>query len=188
MTRFIATVCAALTLLVTSVVRAENAFHHSRTIVVLHSGIKLTNSEKLEFHFSPTALVSYLGVNWSVTKWFGLHFYGGWAFNTDEPLVSIMVNPHFEKFWMWGEIDGLFPSLRGYYFLQAEYEFFDWLNAGIEGEGWGSYDGTSPWSHGAGVNILLELGKMVRVDLALQGRDLEEDFKPEFQLRVHLAL
>jgi len=113
--------------------------------------------------------------------------YAGWAFPTDEPLLSLPLNPRGDKVWAWTETDVQLVTGGGYVFVQAEYQFNDWLAAGVEGEGWGNWKDGSSWSTGGGPNVLLHYGQL-GTDLAVQVRDNAGQVKPQFVMRFHLFL
>jgi len=85
------------------------------------------------------------------------------------------------------------PNGQGtYYFAQAEYSALEYVEFGLESEGWGGLDGQSK-SIGLGPNLILHFRRgphNINVDLAVHYRDLDDvpdaGWKPEFFFRLHL--
>ncbi len=174
--------------------KAEELFSPSRVGLLVHADHKLTDKTKLAATFIPSgnlaaglAPFAYLGGKLTVTDWLVVEPYAGWAFPTDEPLLSLTLNPHGDKVWAWTETDVQLVTGGGYVFVQAEYQFNDWLAAGVEGEGWGNWKDGSSWSTGGGPNVLLHYGQL-GTDLAVQVRDNAGQVKPQFVMRFHLFL
>ena len=184
----------AFTLFVCTTAEAQEAFHPSRMRLLVHGGYDLSETTRLEFRFIPAgnllgelAPITLLGAKFKVAGWLLVEPYVGWKTASNEPLVSLTFNPSFDKLWAWTEVDVVFPSWGGYWFVQVEYKFAEWFHAGLEGEGWGNYKDAESWSHGGGANALFRFGK-IGMDLAVHLRGLQGVVKPEFFLRVHLFL
>lgn len=197
MIRFCLAAAAALFLTVSPLAaRAESAFHPSRSLLLIHSKTAVGPSDDIQFRFIPkftpageVAPITYLGARHKVVDGLGVELYTGWAFQPDEPLFSLSLDPRVGKFWGWTETDLLPKSRDGYYFAQGEYELAKWLSLGAEVEGWGNFADSKSWSHGAGGNVILNFGQ-VALDLIVQMRTptFVYEFKPEFSLRFHLFI
>ena len=184
----------AMALLLASTAQANDLLHPSRARLIAHGGHDLSEKTRLEYRFAPSANLlgepspmAFFGAKFKATNWLGVETYLGVAFKPNEPLVSLSLNPHFDKVYGWTAIDLREPSKAGYWFAQAEYKIFDWFHAGAEGEGWGNYEKSASWNHGGGPNLLFRFG-MLGVDTAVHIRAYNGETKPEFFLRTHLFL
>lgn len=184
----------AMMLLLSSTARAEDTFHPSRVKLAVHGGYDVGDKTRLEYRFVPSgnligelAPIAFFGTKFKTMDWLTVETYAGFAFKTNDPLFSLSFNPHVNKLYAWTEIDWRAVSHDGYWFAQAEYQVTPWFRTGIEGEGWGNFEKSASWTHGAGPNVLFRFG-MVGIDMAVQIRDIKGDVKPQFYLRTHLFL
>ena len=194
MKSFALTILAAAILLSSANVRADDNFHPSRARLLVHSEYDVNDETHLRVNFIPAgnllagiAPLAYLGLGWQATSWLDIEGTLGWCFKANEPIVSTRLTFKIDDFYSWIDLEIQLPGESGYWFAQAEYKLLDWIHVGVEGEGWGSYIGETPWSNGGGPNLLFRLGK-VGLDLALHVRELGDSVKPEFFARVHLFL
>lgn len=174
--------------------QADETFHPSRVRLIFYGETELSDYVDLKSQFIPSGnLIGelspwlFLGLGLEPSDWLKMEAHTGWVFGNDEPHVAVMLNPHFGDAWAWMEMALQLPSLESYWFAQVDYQILDWLHAGVEGEGWGSYEDASSWSQGGGPNILFRLGNF-GLDLAVHARDVEGTVKPEFVVRTHVSL
>lgn len=136
---------------------------------------------------TPLSPIGYLIADIKTFRWLTLQPAVGYLFNGDEAILSPRFGFNAHDFYIWALIEIRPQSMGSYWFAQAEYKLTGWLELGLEEESWGDFDEFSKFSHGGGPNILLKFG-MLRVDLTVHGREMEENFGPEFFARFHLFL
>lgn len=183
-----------MTFLFSSTARADDTFHPSRVRLAVHGGHDVGDKTRLEYRFAPSgnligelAPIAIFGIKLKATDWLTVETYAGFAFKTNDPLLSLSFNPHVDKMYAWTEIDWRALSHEGYWFAQVEYQIAPWFHAGVEGDGWGNFEKSTSWTHGVGPNALFRFG-MVGIDLAIHIRELKGETKPGFFLRTHLFL
>jgi len=180
-------------------VQAKQLVNHPRLRMVIHGGSELTPNVDSRVHIVPsTNLASgltpylYLGAAWKPLQWLDIESDMAWDFHNAEPVLAFRPSVKFGDFWSWSDVEIQIPSMSGYWFLQAQYTLSDFIELGIEGEGWGKIGHADTWSHGVGSNMLLHFNKHVAVDIAFSIRHAapieNRGWSLDTFVRVHIFL
>jgi hypothetical protein len=190
--RHIITVLLTTTLLFTPTVSSaeeENSVSF-RARLLIHHEWSLRENLGIRVHFIPApnligefSPLVYLGLGWQVSEHLNIEPVVGWNLGIQEPVLSVRITPTIGNAYAWIDLEIMLPSLRGYWFFQAQYKLRPWLHIGFEYEGWGNYKDRSTQSHGVGPNILLR-SEHLGLDLTIHIRENSVD---PF-IRLHLFL
>jgi len=198
---FMAAVCVLfLNLIPTTESKAEVTWQDdARVRLLLHGGKELAENFKLMGHFIPSgnlvgelAPLMYIGGKFSLPSGWSIEPAIGYYFGAGEnsPIAAFRIEYDGEYLYSWSDVEyNPLPDHGLYWFSQLEYKALDWLQIGIEGEGWGSATDADVRSDGGGVNVLFVF-KMIQVDLAVHYRSLmgTTDSGFEFVSRFHAFL
>jgi len=198
MTRFVTAFLLVIFGLSSLQANAKPTVDHPRLRLLIHGGSELAPNLDARVHIVPsTNLASgltpylYLGAAWKPLQWIDIESDMAWDFHNAEAVLAFRPSVKFGDFWGWSDVEIQIPSMSGYWFLQAQYTLSDFIELGIEGEGWGTIGHAKTWSHGVGPNVLLHFNEHIEVNIALQVRHSqgkEGKWGLDPFIRVHLLL
>lgn len=135
-------------------------------------------------------VLAYLGFK-THSQAFNWQCMAGYHFLDSQWIASVQFGLDSPRFYTWSIIEAR-PDGGAYHFSQFQsYTGWDFVDFGLETESWGNLD-SGGWTHGLGPNVLFYLlgrnhkGHQVNLDVSVHYRDLEEEWKPEFFLRLHI--
>ncbi len=185
-----------MTIVVPTVLAKDH--HPSRIKLLVHAKHEIQDNLFVRNHFilgpdlsNGTSPFLYFGLGWQPNTWFDIEPVLGWNFKGDELIYSLRIAPtnnhdnKKKKWYSWTDIEVGMPSRNGYWFSQIQYRINEWLDIGLEGEGWGNYRDNNSWCNGVGPNMIMKFGKW-QTDIAVRFQDMDNEVKPELFIRLHL--
>jgi len=177
---------------------AKPTVDHPRLRLLIHGGSEIAPNFDGRVHIVPSTNLAtgltpylYIGAGWKPLQWLDIESDVAWDFHNTETVLAFRPSVKFGDFWSWADLEFQIPSGSAYWYVQAQYRISDFIELGVEGEGWGKVGHTATWSHGVGPNVLLQFDKNIEVDIALQFRHSqgnEGGWGLDPFIRVHLFL
>ena len=113
----------------------------------------------------------------------------GWSFRDNEWVLALRTYPKWERWRGYSNVEYQLETKSWYYLGQIETHINDWVEWGVEVEGWGDIDDHMT-SNGAGLNVVFNTRPVranpdakIRIEAGIQWREMGDKYKPQVLVR-----